>query len=141
LQLADSYFLTEPPDVPPDELAKMRSIWKSVHLSHDLLTELTTPYIASPDGHVDGPNRRIVMYFHGLEGLGQQATRGATSRDGIRFEVDPEVLGRTYMRAFKHDGYTYAMAMPGQFYRSRNGLSGFEGGSRLFNPDMSHARF
>jgi len=62
-----------------------------------------------------------------------------TSPDGIRFQVRPEVLGRTYMRAFKHDGYTYAMAMPGQFYRSRDGLSGFEEGPRLFNADMRHA--
>jgi len=84
-------------------------------------------------------NRQIVMYFHGLEGLGRQVTRVATSRDGIRFQVRPEVLGRTYMRAFKHDGYTYAMAMPGQFYRSRDGLSGFEEGPLLFNPDMRHA--
>ena len=30
-------------------------IWKSVHLSRDLLTELTTPHIASPDVPVDGP--------------------------------------------------------------------------------------
>ena len=53
-------------------------------------------------------------------------TRVATSRDRIRFEVNPEVLGRTYMRAFEHDGVRDAPC--GQFYRSRNGPSGFEEG-------------
>ena len=38
-----------------------------------------------------------------------------------------------------HDGYTYAMSMPGQFYRSQNPLGGFEEGPRLFNPSMRHA--
>ena len=139
LPIQGSYFLTRPPDAPPDELAKLRATWDPGNWSHDLLTEATTPHIASPDVHVDRANRQIVMYFHGLEGLGRQVTRVATSPDGIRFQVRPEVLGRTYMRAFKHEGYTYAMAMPGQFYRSRDGLSGFEEGPRLFNPAMRHA--
>jgi hypothetical protein len=49
------------------------------------------------------------------------------------------VLGRTYFRAFRHDGFIYAMAMPGQFYRSRDGLGGFEEGPLLFEPDMRHS--
>ena len=51
----------------------------------------------------------------------------------------PEILGKTYMRVFEHAGMTYAMAMPGQFYRSVDGLTGFEEGPLLFNPDMRHA--
>ena len=43
------------------------------------------------------------------------------------------------MRVFQHDGYTYAMSMPGQLYRSRNPLGGLEAGPRLFNPNMRHA--
>jgi hypothetical protein len=31
------------------------------------------------------------------------------------------------------------MAMPGQFYRSKDPLSGFEPGPLLFNPNMRHA--
>ncbi len=139
LQIGDSHFLTEPPDVPPAELARMRARRGRATLSHDLLTEATTPHIASPDVHIDPVNRRIVMYFHGLEGVGRQVTRAALSRDGIQFEARPEVLGRTYMRAFAHDGYTYAMSMPGQLYRSRDGVSGFEEGPRLFNRNMRHA--
>jgi hypothetical protein len=139
LQLADSYFLTEPPPAPPDEIEKIRASGDAAKISHDLLTELTTPHIASPDVHVDSEHRRIVMYYHGLEGLGRQVTRAATSTDGLRFSARPEILGRTYLRAFAYDGYTYAMAMPGQFYRARDGLSGFEEGPRLFEPSMRHA--
>jgi len=108
-------------------------------LSHDVRTEATTPHIASPDVHVDDENRRIVMYFHGLDGVSRQVSRVATSADGIRFVVRPERLGRTYMRVFRHDGYTYAMSMPGQFYRSRDPLGGFEEGPRLFNSSMRHS--
>ena len=43
------------------------------------------------------------------------------------------------MRVFAHDGYTHAMSMPGQFYRSRDPLGGFEAGPLLFNRNMRHA--
>jgi hypothetical protein len=43
------------------------------------------------------------------------------------------------MRVFGRDGYTYAMSMPGQFYRSRDPLGGFEGGPLLFNARMRHS--
>lgn len=139
LQLAASYFLTGPPPAPPDQMAQLRNSWDPTKWSHDLLTEATTPHIASPDVHVDAAHRRIIMYYHGLEALGRQVTRVATSGDGIHFEARPEILGRTYMRTFEHGGYTYAMAMPGQFYRSRDGLSGFETGPTLFEANMRHA--
>ncbi len=141
LQIADSHFLTEPPEVAPDVAARLRASQerRGVPMSHDGLFEATTPHIASPDVHVDDANRRIVMYFHGLDDVSTQVTRVATSPDGIHFEARPERLGRSYMRAFRHDGYTYAMSMPGQFYRSRDPLGGFEEGPLLFNPDMRHA--
>lgn len=139
LQLTSSYLLTEPPSGPSDELARLRAAPQPPNLSHDAFTEATTPHIASPDVHVDESNRRIVMYYHGLNGLGQQVTRAATSDDGIHFTARPEVLGRTYFRTFFHDGFWYAMAMPGQFYRSTDALSGFVEGPRLFNPNMRHA--
>ena len=141
LQIAGSYFLTEPPQVAPDVAARLRASQerRGVPMSHDGLFEATTPHIASPNVHVDDANRRIVMYFHGLDGVGTQVTRVATSPDGVHFEARPERLGRTYMRVFGHDGYTYAMSMPGQFYRSRDPLGGFEEGPLLFNPSMRHA--
>jgi hypothetical protein len=79
------------------------------------------------------------MYYHGLDEVGTQVTRVATSRDGIDFEAHPEVLGRNYMRIFKHDGMTYALAMPGLFYHSKDGLHDFEPGPTLFNPKMRHS--
>lgn len=141
LRIEDSHFLTEPPEVPPEQLEQLREelAARGVRLSHDLLTDVTTPHIASPDVHVDPENRRIVTYFHGLDGVGRQVSRVATSTNGIDFQARPEVLGRTYMRVFAHDGYAYALAMPGQFYRSRDPLGGFEEGPLLFNRDMRHA--
>src|SRR5271165_1513077 len=128
LQLERSCFLTEPPTVTPEQLAQFETRLKQrgAAISHDLLLEITTPHIASPDVHVDTPERRIVMYFHGLDAVGTQVTRVATSHNGIDFIAQPEILGRPYMRAFQHDDMTYAIAMPGQFYRSKDGMRGFE---------------
>ena len=141
LQLEGSCFLTEPPKVTPEQVAQFEARLKQsgVVISHDLLSEITTPHIASPDVHVDQPGRRIVMYFHGLDGVGTQVTRVATSPNGIDFDAQPEILGRPYMRAFEHDGMTYALAMPGQFYRSTDGMHGFAPGPILFNPNMRHS--
>jgi len=141
LQLERSCFLTEPPTVTPEQLAQFETRLKQrgAAISHDLLLEITTPHIASPDVHVDTPERRIVMYFHGLDAVGTQVTRVATSHNGIDFIAQPEILGRPYMRAFQHDDMTYAIAMPGQFYRSKDGMRGFEPGPILFNPNMRHS--
>ncbi len=144
LQIEKSHFLTTPPEVSPDELEQLRVNRRSrlvggSSISHDLLTEVTTPHIASPDVRVDHVNQRVVMYFHGLEDVGRQVSRVATSPDGLSFEAQPQVLGRTYMRVFEHDGDTYAMSMPGQFYRSSDPLDDFETGPLLFNRNMRHA--
>jgi hypothetical protein len=140
LRLEQSCFLTEPPTVTPEQLAEHEARFKQsgVALSHDLLSEITTPHIASPDVHVDPAEQRIVMYFHGLDSVGTQVTRVATSPNGIDFMARPEVLGRSYMRAFRHDGMTYALAMPGQLYRSQDAVHGFVPGPILFNPRMRH---
>ena len=136
LRLEHSHFLTMPPYVPPAtrDLLAARAAPGS-----DFLREATTPHIASPDVHIDDTMELIVMYFHGLEGPAQQVSRVATSRDGIHFEARREDLGRSYMRVFRHRGMTYAMAMPGRFYRSPDGLTAFEEGPLLFNADMRHA--
>ena len=141
LQLEQSEFLTQPPKVTAEQLAELeaRSKQRGAEISHDLLLEVTTPHIASPDVHVDPLERQIVMYFHGLEDVGTQVTRVATSRNGIDFTAQPQVLGRSYMRAFKHDGMTYVLAMPGQFYRSKDGFHEFESGPTLFNPRIRHS--
>lgn len=99
-------------------------------------------HIASPDVHVRNDLRQIVMYVHGQDpgkGVGSQVTRLATSKDGINFAGEPEILGRPYFRVIRNDDYYYALAMPGFLYRSRDGISHFEAGPQLFNDDMRHS--
>jgi hypothetical protein len=143
LQLDQSFFPVEPPAVPDGAREIVYQRYREAGmdpdaLPHDPMVDMTTPHIASPDVHVDHQARRIVMYFHGLEGFGVQRSRVAVSEDGIRFQARPEVLGRTYMRAFQFGDHTYALAMPGMVYRSKDGLSDFEEGPLLFNKDMRH---
>ena len=78
------------------------------------------------------------MYIHGRDAE-RQLTRAAVSPDGLHFTGRPEILGRPYFRAFRHDGFVYALAMPGVLYRSRDGLTDFEEGPQLFTPDMRHS--
>jgi hypothetical protein len=139
LHLPESGFLTEAPVPSASVLAAFEERYRRESISHDVLEEITTPHIASPDVHVDTVARRIVMYFHGLEGVGHQVTRVAKSANGIDFDARAEVLGRSYFRVFQHGGFTYALAMPGILYRSRDGLSGFEEGPVLFGPNMRHS--
>ena len=99
-------------------------------------------HIASPDVHVRADRQEIVMYVHGRDagkGPTPQVTRVATSKDGIHFEGRPEALGRAYFRVVEHDGYFYALSMPGYMYRSRDGFTEFEAGPRFFNDDMRHS--
>ena len=138
LQIEDSHFLVEPPEVTPEMVAEWEER-RGLKLSHDIQKEITAIHIASPDVHVDDESQRIVMYFHGLEDVGRQVSRVATSTDGIHFEAQPQVLGRTYMRIFQYGGWTYSLAMPGRFYRSANGFTDFEEGPLLFNQDMRHS--
>ena len=142
LQIADSHFPSEPPPVTEADMEKVKArraqTYGSSKLPHSIIKEFTATHIASPDVHVDHANRRIVMYFHGLEGFARQVSRVALSKDGIDFDALPEILGRTYLRVFRHGGVTYGIAMPGQVYRSKDGLSNFEPGPLLFNPNMRH---
>lgn len=101
-------------------------------------------HLASPDVHVDDEQRRIRMYFHGADrpsgvGAPPQHTRLAVSDDGLQFTAGKDLLGRPYFRVFPWDGATYALAMPGIFYRSKDGLADFEEGPRLFSSNMRHA--
>ena len=97
------------------------------------------PHIASPDVHVDHERREIRMYYHGMLHDGEQRTRVAVSTDGIAFEARPEILGGSYFRVFRYAGWHYALVMPGELRRSRDGLTGFEPGPVLFCPEMRHA--
>jgi len=142
LSVAQTPFPQTPPSFTEEEMTayRDRSLAGGVEVSQfpDIARELTTPHIASPDVHVDEANHRIIMYYHGLEDFAKQVTRVATSPDGLHFSSGTEILGRTYWRAFPLNGMTYAMAMPGVFYRSSDLLSGFEQGPTLFKPNMRH---
>lgn len=105
-------------------------------------------HLASPDVLVDEAARRIHMYFHCLiydsgppESLKsyRQVSLVATSSDGIHFDPQDVPLGNSYFRVFHWKGATYALGMPGTFYRSDNGLHDFVEGPTLFTADMRHS--
>lgn len=112
-------------------------------------------HIASPDVHVDNEAREIRMYFHGpsiskeevkkdpqrrkIPLLSSQRTKAAVSRDGLSFRALPEILGPSYFRVFRYEGWWYALAMPGVFLRSRDGLSGWQTGPVRFDRNMRHS--
>jgi len=139
----DGAFLTEEPESTPEELAEIHARFQQAfgesYTIEQVMVDAAVPHIASPDVHVDHDQQRIVMYFHGLEDLGVQVTRVATSVNGIDFQAAPEVLGSSYFRVFDYDGWVYALVMPGRIMRSRDGFTGFERGPRLFQPEMRHS--
>lgn len=96
------------------------------------------PHIASPDVHVDYEARQVRMYYHGILANRRQVTRVALSADGLRFDAREEILGPSYFRVFRHREWWYALAMPGLFLRSRDGLTGFAQGPTLFTRNMRH---
>lgn len=112
-------------------------------------------HIASPDVHVDGVNRRLIMYYHGpalsrdvaaadpitqrFPTLGGQRSFVATSPDGLHFTSATTVLGPSYLRIFAWQGMSYALGMPGLFYRSADGFTNFTLGPILFNGNMRHS--
>ncbi|MEX2229486.1 MAG: hypothetical protein WEB13_07600 [Dehalococcoidia bacterium] len=125
LQHADSYF---PPELEPLDPAALPT---------GMVPPL--PHIASPDVHVDHAAGQVRMYYHGILANRRQVTRVALSADGLRFAAREEILGPSYFRVFRHGGWWYALAMPGVFLRSRDGLTGFERGPTLFTHDMRHS--
>lgn len=125
LQHAESHFARELDPVDPSTLPPGMVV--------------PVPHIASPDVHVDDAAGQVRMYFHGIQRDRRQVTRVALSDDGIHFRARDEVLGPPYFRAFRHGGWWYALAMPGIFLRSRDGLTGFQRGPTLFTRDMRHS--
>lgn len=94
-----------------------------------------TDHIASPEAVVDPERKQIRLYYHGLTPEERaQHTRVAVSDDGLHFTAVKEPVGRgsAYWRLFRHDGWWYALAMPGRLFRSRDGLTPFEAGPQLF---------
>ena len=122
-------------------------------------------HIASPDVHVEEARKQIVMFYHGgyvlrqpkhampvrtQEGssvgfwmnwkVNHQVTRVAVSEDGLHFRKLPGWLGAPYWRRFAWNGRYYAIAMPGLFYESDDGLTNFRPlPVELFTSFMRHA--
>ena len=142
LQLADSCFLTEPPPATQEQLELLHQRYR-LHFGdytiEQVMEDALTPHIASPDVHVDLENQQVVMYFHGLDRLGVQSTRVATSTDGVQFVARPTVLGASYFRVFEYKNWWYALQMPGLIRRSRTRFDRFESGPQLFQPEMRHS--
>ncbi|HSI56754.1 MAG TPA: hypothetical protein VLA16_04305 [Ideonella sp.] len=132
--------------------------WR-VHAPGVLPVERSTcfDHVASPDVHVDHARRQIRLYFHGVafspgtptdgherlfgdasRWIGNQRTKVALSADGLHFTPRPQPLGASYFRAFQWQGLHHALAMPGIFYRSADGLGGFETGPLLFDASFRH---
>ena len=133
LALEASHFATERPDPGSVSEGKRREAAWTVEPDH------LRPHIASPDVHVDHDRREIRMYYHGMLDNGEQRTRVAVSTNGIAFDARPEILGSSYFRVFRHREWHYALVMPGELRRSRDGLTDFASGPVLFCPEMRHA--
>lgn len=119
--------------------------WK-VHASgaHQLSQSFFADHIASPETVVDEESHKIRLYYHGLTPEERtQHTRVALSDDGVHFSAVEKPVGRAsaYWRLFRYDGWWYALAMPGQLFRTRDGLTEFEPGPRLFSgtPSQVHS--
>lgn len=95
-------------------------------------------HIASPEVIVDHAAKQIRMFFHGGDEIKHQFTRLAISADGLHFTARREDLMNPYARLFRYRDWVYAITMPGQFYRSADGIKGFIPGPRLFSADMRH---
>lgn len=131
LALADSGFPTEPvalEDVSPIVRPIIEAGFDDLYA-----------HIASPDVLVDETKREVRMYYHGRHADGAQLTRVAVSADGVHFTAGEALLGRSYFRVFRHDGFWYALSMPGFVSRSRDGLAGFAQGPKLFDANMRHS--
>ncbi len=88
-------------------------------------------HIASPEILIDETRRELRLYFHGRSGYKAdgsqiQATRVATSRDGLDFNVRAAELGPAYFRVFKQAGTVYALARAGELLMSPDGFEPFE---------------
>lgn len=104
----------------------------------DLENAYCVSHVASPDVHILDDLREIRMYYHGPVPKKVQQAKVARSQDGLSFTAKPEDLGNSYFRVFRWKEYTYALGMPGIFYRSRDGLTDFVEGPTLFTEDMRH---
>ena len=133
LTLEDSLFATESPALDALDPEARRFI--------DNQQDGNYPHIASPDAWVDESARAIRLYYHGRLDNGLQRTRVAVATHALEFVAHRETLALPYLRILQRDDWFYALSMPAQLYRSRDGLSGFEQGPRLTGEPIRHHAF
>ena len=128
LDIAESLFPVEDPAEPPEHL---RPPWAQKMIGGYLYA-----HIASPDVHIDHEAQIFRMYFHGMIENGEQVTRLATSKDGIRFDAQDPILGPPYFRVAEWGGWLYTVAWGGALWRSRDWRAPFEKGPQIapFHP-------
>ncbi|HWE51980.1 MAG TPA: hypothetical protein VG273_19465 [Bryobacteraceae bacterium] len=110
-------------------------------------------HTASPEVFIDEPNKRLIMYVHGMwtdgkpwpsepaaalkwmrENKYAQFTQTTVSTDGLHFQPRPGITQRTsYLRLFEWNGNYYGMARLGVLSRAKDPLSTFEPGPNPFD--------
>ncbi|MCP3939366.1 MAG: hypothetical protein GY708_28795 [Actinomycetia bacterium] len=149
LDLDNSCFPTEDFEIDDEQLGAITRLYVEAlgpgAQRLDIASDVTAAHIASPDVHIDDHNRRIVMYFHGLESVATQISRCAVSTDGLDFTALSETVPNTYLRVFRHKMQSYGVAMPGIIYRLASsptapfpGLAGAQRVGSTFEPNMRH---
>lgn len=97
------------------------------------------PHIASPEVIVDDKNRRLLMFYHGLEYGTRQLSRVAESTNGIDFSPLEGTIPSPYLRHFKFGGKHYLLGMPGVLFRADAATGPYEPRRQsLFEPRMLH---
>jgi hypothetical protein len=134
LNVGDTIFARPQPD-PPDSPANLYT------------------HVASPEVFIDEPNRRLVMFVHGMWTDGKrwptdpqttakwmrengysQYTQTTISYDGIHFEARPGITLKTsYLRVFDWSGVHYGMARLGVLSRAQTIEGPFEPGPNPFD--------
>lgn len=93
-------------------------------------------HIASPDVHIDEARQELRMYLHGVSNpepweSPTQSSCLADSGDGLKFTANDQILGAPYFRVWQAGEWTYAIALGGEVWRSKDGVSAFERGKKL----------
>jgi hypothetical protein len=99
-----------------------------------------TAHIASPELVIDDANQRFLMFYHGQRDTLSQATRIASSQDGLSFSNTDIVLNGVYLRHFDYRGQHYLLGSPGIIFRGDSIFGPYQPrGKSLFEPNIRHA--
>jgi hypothetical protein len=108
-------------------------------------------HVASPEIRIDAAARTLTLWVHGWWTNGEmwptgagaarpwanqrgygQYTQGATSADGLTFQVRPDITRTSYLRVFDADAGVYGMARLGRLFRAPSPATTFDGGPNPF---------